>query len=300
MKKSTMITLIVAAALILVGCAVAVVAIALGGQFDTRHTHSVTHAVEGDFSGMEVTAGAADVTIRLSDTGACYAVCDEDDRVTYTLAVEGDTLYLRENDARRWYDQIGIFIGSRTVTLYLPAGVYDRLTVKTASGRIAVGDVGLTFADLRLKSNSGSIALTASDSSTLYAESDSGAVSVADLTADAITVKTASGAIELAYVRANSVTTTAQSGRTAFYYTIAADTITAESSSGDISLTACDAGDLTLSATSGSITGTLLTGKDFDAKSGSGSIRLPDSVEGSGKCMVITKSGNIKLTVSDE
>ncbi len=300
MKKKTKIALIVAGALVVAGCALAATALALGGWFDTQNPQSVTHTVDKAIAGIEVTAGAADVTIRLSDTGACYAVCDEDDRITYSLAVEGNTLYLREIDERRWYEQIGIYIGRRTVTLYLPAGVYEQFRVETQSGDVVVGDIGLSFAAVYLESSSGDINYTTSETKALEATTSSGKISLADHTANSVTAKTSSGGIELSYVRADTVTTTATSGDTHFYRVTVSDSITANSSSGNITLTASDAHDLTMSASSGNITGTLQTGKDFDAKSGSGSIRLPDSVEGSGKCMVITQSGDIRLAVSEE
>ncbi len=316
MKKSIKITLLVAAALVLVGCAIAILALALGGSF-RESTREVVHAVEGEFVSMDIHTDMANVRLEVSEDGTCYAVCDEIDRISYTVELRDGVLLLRETDDRQWYEYIGINVGGiPRVTLYLPKGAYDRLTIKTSSGDIVSEEVGLSFTHVSLATGSGSIRmsspvreeLTADSSSgnialsdmtltSLTATSSSGDISLADLTATTLHASTSSASLSLSYVRADEMELDTSSGKLTLYHVFAEKSLQAVTSSGAIRLDNCDAGKLYLQSASGSITGSLSTDKLFDVHTNSGRVICPPSVAGGGDCVVRTSSGDISLII---
>ncbi len=339
MKKSLKILLLVAASLVLLGGVAVGTALALGGSFEPMETREMTHTVGEDFRHVVVRVGEADVRILPSEDGTCYAVCDENDLLQYTLTVEDERLTLSVTDSRRWYHFIGITWGrAKTVILYLPAAAYDSLDVLADSGNIVCTDAKLSFEDATLESSagrilfsspvrnalradaasgrielselspktltattySGNIVLSALTVGTLEASARSGRISLSDLTADTLRASTISGGIELAYVRGGDLSMEATSGSVQLRDVLASASLAAETKSGNIRLDACDAPSITLTSSSGSVTGTLLSDKLFDVQSTTGSENCPPSIRDGGSCTVRTSSGDIRLSVVSE
>ncbi len=318
MKKTTKITLLVALCLVVAGCATSIVAFALGGSFE-ESTREVKHPIEGEFVSIDIGVAEADVRLEVSEDGTGYAVCDESDRIAYAVEVRDGTLLLRDSHDRPWYERFGISTGrSCRVTLYLPKGAYDRLSIGTSGGDILSEEVGLSFTHATLASGSGRISftspvrgeLTASTSSgdialsdmtltALTATTGSGKLSLADLTADSVQASTGSGRLALSYVRADEMNLETSSGAVTLYHAFAEKKLQAVTSSGDVRLDRCDAGELHLQTSSGSIEGTLLSDKLFDARTNSGSINCPPPAANGGKCTVRTSSGDIDIQITD-
>ncbi len=318
MKKSVKITLLVAASLVLVGLITVVTAFALGGRFDMDNTHEVTHSVEDAFDSVIVSVGEADVYIKPSPTGACYAVCDESDRLRYTLVVEDGNLILGYAEDRRWYDFLTISTGrAKRITLYLPAGEYRFLDIRTGSGDIVSADPTLSFGTVGLSSGSGDIRFSSPTPLACGASTGSGDIEVSGIETGTmmlhtssgnlslrnsvisrdLTAKSSSGDISLETCTAAEFTLTNGSGEIELQDVIASGKLTVKTSSGDIDLSRCDATELTLSAGSGHIEGTLLSDKLFDVRSSSGRVRYPASIKGGDPCTAHTSSGDIELSI---
>ncbi len=275
MKK---VIIIISAVLVLIGAVLIGVAFAVGDLSLVNRARSVTHEADGAFEDISVEVSFADVHIRRSSTDKCYAVCDETEKLGYTLTVTDGTLTLRERDTRRWFEYIEIHTDMRGVVLYLPEGEYGSLSVTAASGDVECRSDALVFGDVSIKNASGETDLSARVTGALNVESASGDIEIEGMAPDSLKLSAASGEISLEGVRAASL-------------------MEITTSSGDISLEGCDAGELLLTSASGEIEATLLSDKLFEADSKSGRIRIPPSVRDGGICKAKTSSGDIEIRV---
>ncbi len=322
MKTGIKVLSTVCGLIILIGLALIIIGLAFGGNFNSAPTEEVTHEVSGEFSEIEIksnTSDVIDVIIRVSESGKCYAVCDESDRIKCELTNENGILRLIENDERKWYDRIGIFFGGRDAVLYLPEGVYTSLKIEISSGNINCTDTALTFKSSELQTTSGSIKY-AGNTEVLTAETASGSISISDSTvkkaelslssgsikivntaADDIEAETSSGGITLDNVRATeTIVLAASSGKIQLTDVISENVLRLEATSGSIIFSDCDGKDIYIQASSGNIKGTVLTGKTYDVSASSGSTSYPDKAfpEG-GTFKARTSSGSIKIELSE-
>ena len=67
-------------------------------------------------------------------------------------------LRIRRRGKRKWYQYIGVSLGSPEVEIYLPEREYGALTLCSTAGSIQV-DEGFLFESASLESVSGSIAI---------------------------------------------------------------------------------------------------------------------------------------------
>lgn len=144
------------------------VACAMGGRFDGEETRQVTYTVEEAFTKIVVEESAANLTIKRSENGTTYAVCDETDKITHSMSVSGGVLTLQEKDHRAWYNLVGISTSDRTVTLYLDGDAYDSLRVSMSSGDISC-TIPATFGEAKLTNASGHITCA---SNTVFTEAE--------------------------------------------------------------------------------------------------------------------------------
>ncbi len=318
MKKSTKIILIISVTAILFGTVICSVAFFLGGSFNRQETEKVTHDTDAVFSLVSVDVTDPNVIVKMSTDRNCYAICEETEKISYSLTVDGDVLYLKEHDNRDWRDRIGVFFGGRTVVLYLPADKYDRLTINTSSGSIECKENILVFDNASLSSSSGSIEFSSSVGNALNAESKSGEIDIENILPESLSVSSLSGSIEIDNVHvskkleiesasgsidvsnsfADSVAALSASGSVELEDCFFSGVMDIKTKSGSIYFDRCDASELYLSSSSGSIKGTLLSDKLFDVKTSSGNIDCPKSVKDGGKCTVKTASGNIKIKIA--
>lgn len=320
MKKATKIALLVAAVCVGVGLALSFTAYAISG-FDTealfvRRFTPVTYAVDQPFDSLSVAGGSCDVRLLPSDDGTCRVDCAECDGLRFSVEVVGGVLTVRQEDVRKWYAHIGVFIGETPVTIYLPETAYERLSVQTASGNAEIPDA-FRFHTAEVSAASGNVRFCADVTEDLTVRTASGNATLSGVTCGTLSVQTASGNAELTDVAcgadANVRTTSGNStlsGMTcggtltlraasgdAELSDVTAERLDGETASGDLSLSACDAQTIRLQCASGDIHASLRSGKQFSAHSASGDVRVPESTPGAGTCELTTASGAIRVTV---
>ncbi len=289
MKKA----IIIAAVLIVLGIGLTAVAFSLGADFE--QTQDVTHEAKGAYTSISVKTGAADIVIKRSETGKTYAVCKEAERLTYSLTVENGTLILSEQDNRRWYDNIGINIGKRACTVYLPAGAYHELRAEASSGVIDCSESDITYQNAALTTSSGMIKASFSVSGELQVKSSSGRITLSDCTAGMLTVSASSGAITLERVTAStSMNVNASSGRIEIF-DCASNVLTAGASSGAITLERVTAStSMNVNASSGRIEIFDCAPNVLTAGASSGAIEIQRLTDCTG-ITVHTTSGRIRI-----
>lgn len=318
MNKTT-VWLIIGAVLLIVGLVLfAIEMTALGWDFSRLSTvryESVMHGVEQPFHSISVDTKTADITFALAEDGVGRVVADETEKLRYSVSVEEGVLKICLMDKRDWYDRIGVFFETPTLTVYLPQKEYEALTVKESTGDVQIpGD--FTFESLTVEISTGDVALRASVKEQARVKTTTGDILAENMMAGAldlcattgdITVKivicagnidvaVGTGKTELADVRCRSLATVGTTGDIRMKNVIAKGSVSIERDTGDVTFDACDAAEITVRTTTGDVTGSLLSPKNFEASATTGDVRVPSSDEG-GTCVINTTTGDIHIKI---
>jgi len=327
MKKTKKTILIIA--LCMMVCGVALMATGCNNpQYETK-----TYNVQESFKNIAIDVTTADISFVLSSDEVCKVVCHETKNLTYSVTTKNDTLTIKANDNRKWFDFIGIIVENLQLTVYLPQNQYETLSVDTNTGIIELAD-SFTFDNIYLESDTGSINCFASakdveiscdtgkikvenisaeklsiendtgnitlNNSTVTEiidiEADTGSVIVSDVDCGSISTECDTGDIKLSNVNCTDLNSDCNTGDIILTNVIASDKIKAINNTGDIKLDKCDADSLYLETNTGDVTGTLLSEKIFYAEADTGSVNVPHSTTG-GLCEIKVDTGDIKISI---
>lgn len=323
MSKRMKIWLITAAALLIAGLALCLLAVSLAGPDLARlNTESYTEkslTIDEPFDSLSVRAGSHQVRLLPSEDGACRVEWNESERSRVQVAVKGGTLEAVEKTTGGAFGPVGFFWGTSaqlSITIRLPEAEYLALTVETSSGDVEVPE-GFRFWTVRLDSTSGSLRFFSQVSKELHMRSTSGDQELAGASpalaemdsisgclllrsceCGALSASATSGEIRLENCRGGSLTLSNTSGGLELDTCRFSGAASLETVSGDIRFSDLDAGSLSFDAVSGSVEGTLLSGKVFQADTVSGRISLPTADPSGGLCAAETTSGDIDIRLS--
>ena len=164
MKKNVKISILIASILSVVGFLVCAAGLFLMdfdfSKLNTQPIVTNTHEVTEDFAHISIQTNTADVVFAVSEDDNCHVVCNETEKLTHSVRVEGDTLVIQREDHRKWYDHIGISIGEYSVTVYLPRFEYANISIETDTGDVSVGNVNVTE-NVSIETDTGDVLLRA-------------------------------------------------------------------------------------------------------------------------------------------
>ena len=319
MKAKLIITIVVAAALIFIGIAVAACGFAMSG-FDIKNlttdpevTNYVT--IDQDFNSIIIDATTADLKILPSTDGQCKIDLVERENLYFMPSVENGILTIHEIDDRKWYEYIGISWGNMSITLYLPKEQYDSLTVELTTGRAQI-DSGLEFGKVDVKATTGSVKCEAKVTESLAIKCTTGFIYASGAEVDTISLKASTGAIELCKstcktleveattgsIKLSEISGTgdfdieATTGKINLSDVVTEGDLTIEADTGDVIFKRCDAANLNITTDTGDVEGSLLTSKVFFYETDTGDVDIPRTTEG-GKCNIETDTGDITITI---
>ena len=319
MKKATKAWLIAAAALILSGCALfAGVMTTIGWNFTKLSTvkyETNMHEVDRPFSAIAVTTDTADVAFVLSDDGRCRVECREEENARHTVTVENDTLTVRREDQRPWYDHVGISLGATKVTVYLPETAYSALSVFENTGNVDIPQ-GLTFVDAEISVTTGDVRFFAAAQGTAKLKTSTGDIRVENISAGSldlsvttgkvtlsgaactgdVTVGVSTGKAVLTAVSCRDLTSTGATGSLSLDRVTATGRFSIKRSTGSVKMNGCDAAEISVKTGTGDVTGTLLTDKVFITATGTGRVDVPQTTTG-GRCEIVTGTGDIRIQI---
>lgn len=319
MKKATKAWLIAAAALIVTGCALfAGVMTTIGWNFtklSTAKYETNVHEVDRPFSAIAVTTDTADVAFVLSDDGRCRVECREEENARHTVTVEGDTLTVKREDQRPWYDHVGISLGATKVTVYLPKTEYSALSVFENIGNVDVPQ-GLTFVDAEISVTTGDVRFFAAAQEKAKIKTSTGDIRVENISAGSldlsvttgkvtlsgaactgdVTVGVSTGKAALTAVSCRDLTSTGATGSLSLDRVTATGRFSIKRSTGSVKMNGCDAAEISVKTGTGDVTGTLLTGKVFITATGTGRVDVPQTTTG-GRCEIVTGTGDIRIQI---
>lgn len=316
MSKAVKISLIVAGCLITIGLLTAIagaVLIASGiGDFNLMTEAAYkSYDITEKFDSISVNCVESDIKIVLIESGNCRVECTDKDKVTHRVEVRDNSLQINRIDDRPWYDRIfNIDFTEYRITIYLPTGNYENVTLRSVSGDIEVPE-GMSCNTAYMYSISGNIFFSAKVNSKLESVSTSGDITIKKIMSQVYTqsstsdeliaqqnmhctdVKaiTVSGDISLSDFSCNTLDISSTSGKIKMN-SIDALSIKSNSISGNIELDKCNALKLSLETISGDVSGKLTRHKSYSTSTVSGKVNVPPS-SGSETCDVSTVSGNI-------
>ena len=317
MQSVTKRLLIIAACLMAAGVLLfAGASAAYGGDFTRLGTvryETKTYAPRGKFDSISIDVNTAKIELVPSDDGKCRVDCYEAEKVTHSVTVENGTLVIETVDTRAWYEHIGIFFESPSLTVYLPQEEYASLSVDTATGGVTIpGD--FAFEAVKIRSDTGEVHCLASVSGSAEVRTHTGDIALNDLSAGALSLAANTGEVRISSVVCNGmVDVETDTGDAKLADVICADLI-AESDTGTIALTnvtalgrflietdtgdvkfeSCDASDISVKTDTGDVKGTLLSEKVFITESDTGRIDVPKTITGD-RCEITTSTGDIKI-----
>lgn len=281
MKGLTKFMIIFASILIFIGISFfAIGMVSLNWNFDKLSTAKYvtnTHDIHGDFSNISLKTTTADILFAPSDTGICKVVCKEKAKKPHSVSIENNTLTIKENNNKKWYDNIGIMISDHPeITVYLPKDTYSLLNISLTTGDVSLSD--LTLDELTLSTTTGDISLSNISTLELNQSVSTGTTNLTGITCRNLVSTGTTGKINLTNVRTTGL-------------------LSVKRSTGNIHLDSCDGSDIKLKTTTGSVKGTLLSEKIFKAHSTTGSVSVPDTHTG-GICDISVTTGAIKIEIA--
>ena len=320
MRKSAKVAMLIASILCFVGVITCAVGL-FGMKFDfsklnTQPIVTNTHEVTEDFSHISIQTNTADVVFAVSEDDNCHVVCNETEKLTHLVSVEGDTLVIKREDHRKWYDHIGIFIGESSVTVYLPKYQYDHITIETDTGDVEMPR-DFKFGETCVKTDTGDVTWRSIVFGSFTLTTDTGDITLEKIAVTkTLKITSNTGDIHLDGLEVTKLETEVDTGKTIICDCLVGDSISAESNTGDVLLKntraqgrlvietdtgdvkfdRSDAASIVVETDTGDVTGSLLSEKIFFTESDTGDIRVPQSMTG-GRCEITTDTGDIEITV---
>lgn len=319
MKKTTTIWLITAAALILAGGILWGGAMTMmGWNFSGLSTGSYEtseYMIDEDVQDVSVIADTADIRFLPAEGEAGRVVCYERTNAKHAVEVKDGKLTIKLNDTRKWYEHIGILTETPAITVYLPAGQYQALSVKSSTGDVEIAS-DFQFVSVDVSVSTGDVRCFASASDRIDVQTSTGAICLQDVTASLVrltastgkitaervvsegdvVVKVSTGKVLLTDVSCCNLMSSGDTGSLKMTRVIATGHFSIERSTGDVTFDACDAAEITVTTDTGDVGGSLLSDKVFDVHTDTGRKDVPQTTTG-GRCIVTTDTGNIKITI---
>ena len=281
MTKTLKILIGIAVALILAGAVLALVTLASVG-FDTEKLgtgkfETKTYTPEGDLSSLEISLRISDVTVRVATDGVLRVECYETEKQPHTVTLADGKLTVTATDQRKWYEKITIFSKSPKVTVYVPAGEYEALTLETDTGDVRFlgelfGDaledpsVRLLFGEFGIKTDTGDVEMTGGTyRASVKIKTGTGDVSASAFKAAGdVGIRTNTGKVTVSDVTSAGFSVETNTGKVTVSDATCAD-LSVETDTGKVKLTNVNCAALTVETDTGSVTLTNVVGTG-DAK----------------------------------
>ena len=316
MKGLIVIPIIVGGALLVAGGTVFGIALSKDYQKSDQSIKQVDHEIADPFQNINIALNISNLEFKVSEGETKKVVCDDKEKQYHEVKVENNTLNIKSVDEREWYEKIFSFdYKAVNVTVYLPAGEYANLDIKSSTGNIIIPH-DFSFADLNVKLSTGHTNIKSNVTNTLDIESSTGKVNVSDLAtnnlkikastgdiflskvnvAEKLNVRASTGDIKMEDVNCQSFDGKTSTGNITFANTIVQKHVEIKTDTGDVKFVDSDAETLTIKTDTGNVTGNFLTSKIFQVRNHTGKPVYPVSTEG-GLCYIETDTGRINIQI---
>ena len=269
------------------------------------------------FSGISAECLECGIELCPADNGICRIVFRETGSARISVTVTDDTLFIKREGERKWFENFTDLRDKAAIRLYLPKKEYAGLYIKTSSGDVKVpGGFGFTAVNIGTKSGvvmfcasvsgltaikavSGDIGLYSTSSANISAQSTKGDVSAENVLAEnEMKIEATSGDIRLLCVRSGELTVGSVSGDISIDKASSFGLI-ARSTNGDMAIrNVISETDISVSAVNGDVKLSGIKARDVVSSSVNGDIAFT-SVTATGSIRISNQNGDIHLTESD-
>lgn len=284
-------------------------------KLSTARFESNTYEIKDTFSKIYIDVDTTEIEFVLTDGEGCRIECFELEKAKHSVTVQDGTLVIKTIDTRKWYDYIGIFLGSPKMTVYLPDEKYVSLSVDTDTGDILIPS-DFTFDKLEIEGDTADVECMASVSEDIDISLSTGHIKMDNISAGRIDLSTSTGSMQLSAVKADGtieietdtgsvkltdVTCTdlkaeGDTGTITLKNVVAAGKFQLENHTGDVRFENSDASQISVKTSTGDVTGSLSTDKVFITETSTGRISVPKTTTG-GTCEIKTSTGDIEITI---
>lgn len=284
-------------------------------KLDTEEHIVNNYEVNERFNKISINVETTNINFKLSTDGQCKVVCNETKKINHTVKVENDTLVVKVNDTRKWYDYITVFPNSLELTVYLLNDEYSSLEVDTSTGNVEIPS-DFKFESINIKGTTGNVKCLASVLNKMTICRSTGNITINDAIAGEIDLSTSTGNIELnsitcngnlkiqvstgkvnlTSVKCNNLNSIGKTGSIILNSVMVTNFMYIERSTGNVNLNACDANSISIIVSTGNVTGSLLSDKIFITESSTGKVNVPKTTSG-GTCEIKTTTGNITIEI---
>lgn len=319
MRKATKIWLIIATSLVVLGLIMFSVVMTLNHwdftKLSTVKYETNTHEISEEFRNISLKTETADILFAASDDGMCRVSCYETENEKHSVVVQDGTLTINVVNERKWYEYIGIAIGTPRITVYLPETEYTSLFIKESTGDIEIPkdfkfegiDISLSTGDvksfasasemIKIKTSTGDIGVENISTNILDLSVSTGKITASNIICDGdIKINVFTGKINITDIKCKNVISSGSTGDIFLKNVIAAEKFSIKRSTGDVRFDGSDAAEVIVETDTGDVTGSLLTDKIFITQSDTGRVDVPKTLTG-GRCEINTDTGDIKIKI---
>lgn len=299
--KTRNILLITAAALILVGVIMCVIAFVSNGydfrNMNTREMVTKSYDVEEDFTDININVDTANVVFEKSADGKCRVVCREYADQPHEVKVDFDVLNISVKKQKNTFFHVGFDMESPEIKVYLTKDTFDKLNISTDTGDVKIAD--MDFGITEITSDTGDLHLSNINTADIMMSSDTGYVDLKEVSSAKSQFTTNTGDISLTNMKASdNLNIKTDTGKVSFENVKTEKDLDIKSGTGDVNLNGCDATDIRIKTDTGDVKGSLLSGKEFTTKTDTGDVNVPESSNG-GICEITSDTGDINIRIQD-
>ncbi len=219
MRKRTIIALIIATSLIVLGGMI------FGGamnmfkwdfnKLSTNKRETNEYTISESYQNISVVTRTADVVLMPSETAETKVVCKEQARLKHSVTVKDNTLVIELVDTQKWHDYFMNFAITK-VTVYVPASQLDTVSVKNSTGKVSIqaipttekvsisnstGDVSLhnvlATGKISITNSTGNVKFKDCDAETIYVKNSTGDVTGNFLTEKQFITRVSTGDVKV-------------------------------------------------------------------------------------------------------
>ena len=274
---------------------VLVIGIILYSLLVTYKLETNEYEIKETFKDIKIITDTPDIEFILSENLNTLVVCDEQKNINHSVRVKDNTLLIKVDDNRKWYEYININFGKTKITIYLPKNEYGELYIDSDTGNINIPN-NFNFNSIEITDDTGNIKNYASVNDNIKIKASTGNIHIENINANIIDLSASTGNIKIVNAKCVNLLSKGDTGNVLLKNVIATEKFIIETDTGDVKFVASDASDIFVKTDTGNVMGSLLTDKVIFAESDTGNIDVPKIIADE-KCEITTDTGDIKITV---
>ena len=152
--------------------------------------------IKENFEDIKITTDTADIQLVLSDDQSSFVVCEEEMNAKHSVTVTENTLQIKVDDNKKWYEDIGINLNVPKITVYLGKSEYGNISLETDTGNVSLNSI-IATGKLSIEIDTGNVNFESCDASEVFIETDTGNVTGSFLTDKVIFAESDTGKIDI-------------------------------------------------------------------------------------------------------